>query len=192
MDERLADAWKAFNAGLYERAAADFRDFLEEQPEDRRLWQALAWAQYCLYRYDEALASINRALKLKEDSQGTAIRACILAEKGIRAGNRSSLTEARRLFEHIVESQGPTWQSLYNLGNVLDALGEHEGARNYYSQALERRPGEPMILKNLASAYHSLGQHDLEIQCFDEVLEIDPMHPEALVSKGVSLLVELP
>jgi tetratricopeptide (TPR) repeat protein len=47
-----------------------------------------------------------------------------------------------------------------------------------------------MIWKNLASAYHLVGNHRDEMECFDKALELDPLQPEALVSKGVSLLID--
>lgn len=190
-DERLSEAWVALEAGAHERAAVELKDFLEEQPESALAWQALAWSQYCVYRYDEALASINRALKLKEDPQGLSIRASILAEKGIKERSKTPVLEARRLFEQLLESmQAPSWQIFYNLGNVLGALGEHQDAITYYQQALKLETHEPTIWKNLASAYHLVGDHHTEMKCFDKALELDPLKPEALVSKGVSLLID--
>ena len=188
-DNRLSEAWPAFEARAYHRAAVEFRDFLDEQPEDRQAWQALAWCQYCTYRYDEALGSINRALKLDEDLQGLSIRACILAEKGIKEGSRASVIEARQLFEQVLESNGDAnWEVYYNLGNVLSALGDHDQAVTRYRQALKLESSEPRIWKNLASAYHFLADHETEMKCFDRVLELDPMMPQALFSKGVCLL----
>ncbi len=190
-DERLSKAWAAVEAGAYDHAVSELRDFLAQQPESVVAWQALAWSQYSAYHYDEALASINRALKLGHDPQALSMRACILAEKGIREGSKALVVEARRLFEELLESmQAPTWHILYNMGNVLSALGEHKGAIAYYQRALKLESHEPMIWKNLASVYHFVGDHRAEMECFDKALELDPLQPETLVSKGVSLLVD--
>jgi tetratricopeptide (TPR) repeat protein len=190
-DKRLSEAWAALEAGAYERAAAELKDFLAEQPESDAAWQALAWSQYCAYHFDEALASINRALKLKNDPQALSIRACILAEKGIKEGSKTAVIEARRLFEELLESmQAPAWQMLYNMGNILSALGEHQDAITYYQRAVKLENHEPTIWKNLASVYHLVGDHPAEMECFDKALELDPLKPETLVSKGVSLLID--
>jgi tetratricopeptide (TPR) repeat protein len=188
----LSGAWVAFEAKAYERAAVELKDFLNVHPESVLAWQALAWSQYCVYHYDEALASINRALKLEDDRlQGLLIRACILAEKGIKEKNIAAVHEAASLFRWQLESaQDPTWQLFYNLGNVSSALGDHQNAISDYKQALKLESCEPTIWKNLASAYHLVGDHRSEMECFNKALDIDPLQPEALVSKGVSLLVD--
>jgi tetratricopeptide (TPR) repeat protein len=190
-DEGLSQAWNAFHVEAYERAAVEFKAYLDEQPELAHVWQALAWAQYQSYHYDEALASINRAIRLRDDTHALSIRACILTEKGIRERDKSLVMEARRLFEQVLAStEDPTWTVFYNLGNVLGALGEHEDAIHLYKQALRLEEHEPKIWKNLASAYHLVDDHESEMKCFDRVLELDPTQPEALVSKGVSLLID--
>ena len=177
--------------GAYGRAAADLRDFLDEQPECAHAWQALAWSQYCSHHYDEALASINTSLKLRDDPQTLSIRACILAEKGIKEESRAAVVEARGLFERLLESLPPSWQIYYNLGNVLSALGEHQEAIQYYQKALDLEPHDPTIWKNIASSYHHAGDHHEELRCFDRALELNPVMPEALASKGISLLIDL-
>lgn len=190
-DERLSAAWAALDKGAYERAVAELRDFLDVQPESALAWQALAWSQYRLYHYDEALASINRSLTLKEDRQSLSFRACIIAEKGIEERNKAALLEAKRSFEQLLGSATtPTWDLFYNIGNVLSALGEHREAIASYQEALKLEIHESQIWKNLASAYHVVGDHKAEMACFDRALEIDPLKPEALVSKAISLLVD--
>lgn len=190
-DGALSSAWHAFNTGAYARAAVEFKDYLDQQPESVQVWQMLAWCQYQLYHFDEALRIINHVIKLKEDNQALTIRACILTEKGIKERDRAPVIEARSLFERILDStKHPTWPLYYNLGNVLGALGRHQEAIDCYRQALALKQHEPMIWKNLGSAYHLIGDHESEMKCFDKVLELEPTKPEALVSKGVSLLID--
>ena len=189
--ERQEDAWKAFRAGRYDRAAAEFKEILDEQPEDSQAWQALAWCQYSSWHYDEALQSVGQALKLKPEPQATLIRACILAEKGIKEGRKALVLEAKSEFELLADSgKEPSWTLPYNLGNVLAALGNYDEAIVRYRQAADMNPTEPSIWKNLASAYHRAGDHKSEMQCFDSALELDPTKPEALISKGVSMLLD--
>ena len=87
--DRFAEAWRVFEAGKFERAAVMIKEVMEEHPEpDRRAYTALAWCQYQVHRYDEALSNINRAVAIKDSGQVRGIRACILVEKGIAVGFR--------------------------------------------------------------------------------------------------------
>ena len=47
-----------------------------------------------------------------------------------------------------------------------------------------------VVWKNLASAYHLAGNHEREMECLDRALSLDPLKPEALASKGVSLMLD--
>lgn len=192
-DTRLVDAWRAFKADQFERAAVEFKEFLSEHDStNREVLEALAWCQYRVYRYDEALASINRALAVEATVQGRSIRGCVLVEKGIRGNDRSSLIEGRRLFEQILESERQAnWHSLYDLGNVESALGNHAKAIELYCRALDIDGNQPEVWKNLGTAYHHVGNHETEMECLDQVLRIDPDKVEALVSKGTSLMLDL-
>lgn len=189
--DQLSEAWNLFDSGDYDEAAPKFKAYLTEQPEDADIWKALAWSQYSSYQYDEALSSIYRSLKLKDDIQSKMINGCILAEKGIKESDRPLVIKAKRKFKEVENStEYKNWNIYYNLGNVESALGENDHAISNYRKALEENPNEPMILKNLASAYHLKGDHESEIKYLNKVLEINPTHPEGLVSKGISLLVD--
>jgi tetratricopeptide (TPR) repeat protein len=190
--ERFVGAWLFFEAGKFERAAVAIKEVLDVHPEpDRNAYQALAWCEYRIRRYDEALSSINRALALKNSNQGRAIRACILVEKGIATRDRVSLVEGRKLFEQLVaERVTPLWCQLFSLGNAQAALGEQHAAIASYLDVLKEQPDQIETLKNLGSVYHRIGDHVKEIECFDRALEIDPLKWEALVSEGVSLIVD--
>ncbi len=164
---------------------------MERNPERTDAAQLLAWAYYKLHRYEEALAEINRTLKREDKPEYRAIRACILAQKGIRDDDRPAILEARRIFEGLLASETiHTWQIFYNLANVLAALGDDAAAIKHYQTATELDERQPCVWKNLASSYHQVGNHDEEMKCFDRALELDPKQPEALISKANSLMID--
>jgi tetratricopeptide (TPR) repeat protein len=130
-------------------------------------------------------------LKLKNGSHSISIRACILVEKGISEKNRESVCQGLQVFEHLLATISVRpWHIFYNLGNALSALGRHQEAIALYKQALDLEQNTPDIWKNLASSYHLAGDHGLEMECFGKALELDPLKPEALVSKAVSLMID--
>lgn len=190
-DLRLKEINRLIEGDQADAAVLQLKRLLERNPERADASQLLAWAYYKMHRYEEALAEINRAIKKEQRPEYRSIRACILAEKGIRDGNRHPLLEARRIFEELLTSQPVhTWHLFYSLANVLGALGDYEAAIKHYQTAVKLDQRQPSIWKNLASAYHQVGNHDSEMKCFDRALELDPKQPEALISKANSLIID--
>lgn len=178
-----------FDSGAFEQASVELREMANRNSANSTIYEALAWSQYQTYQYDEAMISINRAIKLSDTIQARSIRACILTERGIQRGDRASVIEARDIFKSIVE-QGRVgaWVDHYNLGRSLSALGVHAQAVEHYVTALEFNPNQVQIWTNLANTYHLIGECEKEMECLDKALSLDPARPEALASKGVSLL----
>jgi tetratricopeptide (TPR) repeat protein len=188
----FSDLFALLRSEKFEQAAGKLHQFTKQHPESSQGWYLRAITQYRLFQYDEALASLNRASQLGlEDEKSQTTRASILTEKGIAEGNRSAVEKARTLFRKIIETkEEPKWDDLYNLGNALSALGEYDEAIDYYQEALDLSENRATVLKNLASAYHQVGDHDSEMEYLNRALELAPTMPEALTSKGISLLTD--
>jgi tetratricopeptide (TPR) repeat protein len=191
VEEQLQSAKDAVDAREFDLAIARLKRFLTDQPESFRARQLLAWSYYRQDRFDEALAEINRARRQKDDEQSASIKACILAEKGIKENDKPSLLGALELMRGLLEPPHPhTWHIFYNIGNVLATLGRDDEAIAQYRIGVELDAKQPTLWKNLATALHSAGEHDQEMECLDKALELDPQQPEALISKAVSLLID--
>jgi tetratricopeptide (TPR) repeat protein len=187
----LKSALRAINSGAFDRAIDLLLGFVNSEPESSFAWQLLAWANYRLERFDEALSLINRALKLRKEPQFELVRACILAEKGIHDRSKSELRLAESLFRAgLSESGDQKWMVHYNLGNVLGALKKLDEAIEQYKSAIKLERNRPEIWKNLGSAYHEFGDHTSEMKCLDKALELDPLLPEALASKAISFIID--
>lgn len=190
-DLQLKEINRLIESDQADAAVLQLKRLLERNPERTEASQLLAWAYYNLHRYEEALAEINRTIRRDDRAEYRSIRACILAEMGIRDADRHSVMEARRIFDELLTSQPVhTFHVFYNLGNVLSELGDYEAAIKRYQTATELDERQPTIWKNLASAYHHIGNHDEEMKCFDKALELDPRQPEALISKATSLILD--
>jgi len=183
---------RAMEADAFDRTIDLLLGFVDSQPESAVAWQLLAWAEYRLERFDEALSHINRALKLQEEPRFELVRACILAEKGIRDRSKPELRLAESIFRAgLSQIAGEGGMAHYNLGNVLSALREFPEAIQQYKLALKKEKNRPEIWKNLGSAYHESRDHDSEMKCLDKALELNPLLPEALASKAVSFIIDL-
>lgn len=181
-------AWQLYLQKNYERAAVEFKEFLDKDRRNVQTWQALAWCQYALFRYSEALVSINRALALEQDNDySLGLKGSILTEDGIERGVRANLLLARNIFKQFADKSNH-WIDHYNYGNVLDALHDYAGAKREFLKAIDKNPQQPEVWKNLGSVYYHLQDHEKEIECYDRALEINDRLPQALISKGVTLL----
>ena len=182
-------AWQLYLQKDYERAAVEFKDLVKKNSRNAQAWQALAWCQYELIRYNEALVSINHALTLDEDNNSSlGLKASILTEDGIERGIKANLLLARDIFKKIAE-KSDNWIDHYNYGNVLNALRDSEGAKREFLRAIENNPRQPEVWKNLGSVYYHLNEHEKEIECYDKALAINNHLPQALLSKGITLLL---
>lgn len=189
---RFKPILRAMESNAFDRTIDLLLGFLDSQPESAVAWQLLAWAEYRLERFDEALSHINRALKLLNEPGFELVRACILAEKGIRDRSKPELRLAERLFRAGLSQIGDEGGiAHYNLGNVLSALREFPEAIQQYKLALKLEKNRPEIWKNLGSAYHESEDLDSEMKCLDRALELNPLLPEALASKAVSFITDL-
>jgi tetratricopeptide (TPR) repeat protein len=182
-------AWQLYAQGHYEAAALALQELLKEGNQNIAIWQALSWCQYSLFRYDEALMNIERALSISSiDEVSLSLKASILTEDGIRRGDRASVMLGRNIFKRISESSSH-WVNHYNYGNALHALGDYEAAKTQFLLSLHLDPSQAIVWKNLGTVYYHLGNHNEELRCYDKALSIDDSLSEALSSKAVTLLI---
>jgi tetratricopeptide (TPR) repeat protein len=190
-DLKLREINRLIDSDQCDAAVVQLNRIQKFSPDRADALQLLAWAYYRMHRYEDALSQINHSIKLDDKAEYRSIRACILAEKGIRDYDRTSLLESQRIFEELLVSKPvQTWHIFYNLANVLGALGRHEEAIEHYCTAIQLDERQPSVWKNLASAYHLVGKHNEEMNCFDKALELDPLQAEALISKATSLMID--
>jgi tetratricopeptide (TPR) repeat protein len=181
-------AWQLYMNGNYEAAIVAFKELLKSAPNNPPACRALAWCQYSLYRYEEAMLSINQALALNEaDETSWSLKASILTEDAIRRNNTANLIKASNIFKRVAEGSR-LWVDHYNYGNVLSALGQYEAAKLEFRTAIQYDSQQALVWNNLAITYYHLHDHDEELKCYDQALTINPNLSEALTSKGVTLL----
>jgi tetratricopeptide (TPR) repeat protein len=98
----------------------------------------------------------------------------------------------------LVQNTSTEVNTLMEIGNALDGLGNYSGAIQYYDKALAINPKHISALNNKGAALDSLG-HDKAlaldglgnysgaIQYYDKALAINPNNAALLYNKGLAL-----
>lgn len=170
----------------YEIAEQLFKKLNRQNPNGFWL-NPIAMCQYSLYRYKEALSTINQALEKEESQDMWLDKAAILAEYGIEIKNKAMVLEASNIFKKAIDELGDAHQH-FNYANTLTELGENQEAENHYKKALKLNPNHAEAWKNLGHIYSLYKNLTKEMQCYDNALAINPKLPQALMCKGISLI----
>src|SRR6202051_1919633 len=108
-------------------------------------------------QYGKALrASGQRAQAVAVLEQATIAHSgnkALLAGYGRALADNGNFQKAFDVLTRAHTPDDPDWRILSVQGTVLDQLGRHDEARQYYASALKIVPDEPSVLSNLAPSY---------------------------------------
>jgi len=169
----------------------------------------LAFAQRCLRRYDEAIASLQQARENGAEAPNVSMEKAATYR---RAGNLEAaakelqayaklenvsaeyhyqvarLREAQGEYSQAVEDYktalelAPTHQrALFHLAYRYDLSGNEEAAIDHYKQAIANSPVYVSALLNLAILYEDRSEFEQAGACVDKVLENHPNHARAVL-----------
>ncbi len=179
-------AWQLFISGQYEEALPKLK-YLLQISDDSDVWRGIAWCQYILFNYREALRAIEKSLSLEpESTESLSIKACILAESGISENSRPKLILSKEILLGLLKTE-KSWILYYNLGNVLGGLKEYADAKEAYLKAIALNSEVAEIWSNLGNCLHHLREHEEELSCFDKAISLNPDLSQAFVSKANTL-----
>jgi Flp pilus assembly protein TadD len=77
----------------------------------------------------------------------------LLAGYGRALADNGNFQLAFDVLSHAHSPDDPDWRILSVQGTVLDQMGRHDEARQYYASALKIAPDEPSVLSNLGLSY---------------------------------------
>ncbi len=77
----------------------------------------------------------------------------LLAGYGRALADNGNFQQAFDVLSRAHSPDNPDWRILSVQGTVLDQLGRHDEARQYYASALKIVPDEPSVLSNLGLSY---------------------------------------
>lgn len=96
--------------------------------------------------------------------------------------------DARQAYDRALDLD-PEFAAAYtNLGALLAAVGDLDGARDHFDQALRCDPDQPEAQSNLAALALRLGDHDTAIAGYRQLLRAAPDHLEAHYGLARALL----
>jgi len=105
-------------------------------------------------------------------------------ERLIKAGRMS---EARDTFASIVAEHPEDARAQFYLGVALSAMGDNEGARKAYEDAIKANPGLPEPYNNLGVLLFDSGDAAGAVSLLKKAVKLAPAYAEAWYSLGLAL-----
>ena len=95
--------------------------------------------------------------------------------------------EATEKYRQAIRCNPAMAEAHYNLGTVLQELGDLEPAAATYQEAIRLRPDMALAHNNLGNIYKQQRKTAEAISCYERAIELDPNQAEALINVGLVL-----
>lgn len=135
-----------------------------------------------LGRHEEALASYDRALRLKPDY------AKAFYHRGNTLLKLKRPEDALASYDRALKLRPDYADALYNCGVALQSLKRPQEALARYDRALQFKPEDAEALNNRGNALLDLRRPDEALISYDRALTFKPDYVEALHNRGLALL----
>jgi tetratricopeptide (TPR) repeat protein len=132
-------------------------------------------------RFEEALASYDRALALQPDHFPA------LTNRGVTLHQLRRFDEALASYDRALAVRSDYAEALFNRGITLGELGRFEGALASYDRALALQPRQADAFTNRGDALRQLKRFDEALASYDQALAVEPDYFDALSNRGVTL-----
>jgi superkiller protein 3 len=137
-----------------------------------------------LERYEESLASYDRALELQPDyASGWGLRGDVLRQLERYKESLASYDRALKLKPDYIK----VW---FLRGTVLHQLKRYEESLASYDHALELQPDDTDIWMNKGYLLYELGKYEKALACLLQVSKFQPDDPAILNNQAFLMLVE--
>jgi tetratricopeptide (TPR) repeat protein len=136
---------------------------------------------YFLGKYEEAIASYDKALEINPDDDQA------WNNRGSALDNLERYEEAIASYDKALEIKPDKYQPCYNRGVILGKLERYPEAIESYDKALEINPDHDQTWNNRGSALGKLERYQEAIESYDKALEIKPDKDQPWNNRGVIL-----
>jgi Flp pilus assembly protein TadD len=106
--------------------------------------------------------------------------------QALHAGGKSG--EALQILDDARKASTAPAPILFLMGNILQDLGQHEGAVQLYRAASRLLPDDPGVRNNLANSLHELGRSKEAAAEIDAALKMSPAIPDLWLTHGAIAL----
>ena len=180
-ETELSSVIKLYKDGKFMDAVTTATGLLSLFPKSSTVLNLLATSNSALQRYDLAIETFRRALKVDPEN------AHVYNNMGNAFSRKGDLSSAIKCYEKGIEID-PTALNIYaTLGVALAENGNFDAALKYLSKSLTIDPQNADTHCAVGSTLVRKGAFDQAIQSFKKALEIDPSKREAFNNMGVAL-----
>lgn len=139
----------------------------------------VANSYYSLKKYEEVIASYDRAFQFKpDDHEAWFNRSIVLDELG---RNEEAITS----YDQALQIKPDYHKAWNNRGFTLDDLGRYEEAIASFDQALQIKPDYHGAFGGRGISLTRLGQYDKALADFNRAIELDPNDLPSKINRGV-------
>lgn len=175
---------KAFENRDYEKANEYFSKALIKDPKSDNIKFNKAICLYKINNFNDSLKYLEEILKNNtNDSE-------VLYYKILNLKKINKLEEVLKVYDQLIRLNPKNPAFYYNKAIILHNNKQYEKAIGYYDKADKSDPDNNIeLLTNQAYAYFELANYKQTIKLFDKVLSINPKNNDALINKGLALLL---
>ncbi|MGO9631391.1 MAG: tetratricopeptide repeat protein [Xanthobacteraceae bacterium] len=177
----LNRAVSAYSSGKLVEAEQLCEQIVTAQQDFFDALHLLALVQSLLGKKEAALASYDRALKVRPDC-GEA-----LSNRGVTLHELKRFEEALASYDRALKVQPDYAEALSNRGLTLHKLKRFPEALACYDRALKARPDYAEALSNRGLSLHELKRFEEALASYDRALKMRPDYAEALSYRGLTL-----
>ena len=135
-----------------------------------------------LKRFDEALASYDKAIALKGDPAPL-----MLNSRGSVLRDLGRLDEALADFDLAITLDPQFVEALNNRGNVFKDMERADAARADYERAIALKPDNADAFNNRGTLHKQLGENEQALLDYEKAIALRPDYPEAFYNHGTTL-----
>ncbi|MGF1579603.1 MAG: tetratricopeptide repeat protein [Gemmataceae bacterium] len=158
-------------------------ELLKIDPQHAATWHTLAVIDHSQHRYQKALESANRAVRIHpNEAKYQTFKGLVLVALG-------RVSEALGCYRRAVELQPSKGDCAYNLGWAHQHLGQWDAAQTAYERATNLAPMDPKVWNNLGNVYKEKKDLTRAHQCFDRALELNPNYSIARMNRSLLYLL---
>jgi len=217
MDNLIRIAAEYHKQGDLQQAEIIYKEILTFEPRNFRVLNYLGNVLEVQHKYDEAIASYQKAVDIEPTFAGSYYHlggvfeitdqldnAMTYYEKAIQcdpnfSGSYNNLGNVYRkldmldkaipCFKKAVELNPDFWGSYYNLGEVLQDIGQVDEAISCFQKALQLNPNHIASYNNLGLAFSEKVQSNDAMLCYHRAIQLSPDYAEPHFNKASLLLL---